>query len=438
MLIKSDENRLMVSMMDKYNFIYILSDLIKLEGSYGVLLQINIDGFKVINQAFGLTGGDCFLREFSIYLEQQLRELSVASGFTCIVGKLGVDEFLVYLHKKDEVEGLALAEDLRQRIKRKEFLGGSVCATVSIGVVGYPNRCSSVKELLILSDLATQMAKQLGRDRVYLYKGGNNSAEGGVLAIFYESMNIRKQIKKAIETDRVEPWYQPIVDVSTGKVCQYEALARIVNIGGSMLSPCVFIPVAEQSGYIGDIDRIIIEKTLILHKQLLSFGKKVGMCINLSGRHFDDEAMLDYIREAVYAYKSAPELVTFEITETAMIKDFENAKRFVSNLRSYGCKFALDDFGSGVTSYSYLIKLDIDAIKIDKEFIQELPENGKSEVVVRSIQQLANDLGIETVAEYVDREEILMVLKGLGIRKAQGYLLGKPQGYKEVFESCKS
>jgi len=236
----------------------------------------------------------------------------------------------------------------------------------------------------------------------------------------------RERIQKALNDDRFEPWFQPILDLTDNKIHHYEALARMKDENGDILLPGAFIDTAERFGLIGAIDRVIIDKTMKLQAETRRMGRELSFTINLSGKDFGDDDFLSFLHMRVKEPGANLCSPIFEITETAAVRDLNIAIKFIKALKSLGCHFSLDDFGVGFTSFIYLREMEVNYIKIDGSFIRRLHENANDQFFVKAITDVARGMGIKTVAEFVETEETLKLLKKFGVDYAQGTLIGKP------------
>lgn len=384
----------------------------------GVLLMLDIDHFKFINDSYGHGLGDEILRSASRLLKKVLQDQ------TAILGRLGGDEFAVYLPSMDEGKGLEMAERIREQIEA--FRSGShpFRMSASIGVAVYPVHGMSVSELFTRVDAAMYRAKELGRNRCHLYRN-----EDHILEDIHSRLKWKERILKALDDDRFDVWTQPIVGLDDEKISHYEALARMRDEDGNTLLPGAFIEVAERFDIIGAIDRRIIKKTLSLMSEAGRRGKPYIFSINLSGKDLMDDGLLHFIRSAIAETGADPGRIVFEITETAAVYDIERAINFIQALKSTGCRFSLDDFGVGFTSFTYLRELDVDYIKIDGSFIRNLTKNSNDQLFVKAIADVARGMGIKSIAEFVESEETFRILKKLGVDYAQGYHVGKPEPF---------
>lgn len=414
------------SILNRNRFVELLTDSINSKDNpvrQGVLLQVNIDAFKLINDTYGYSIGDQFLKNFADFLKEHTNELDLKSmkQRASLIGRLGGDEFAIFLFDTDEREGSNIAEDLRKKIENYRFLNDMIRVTASIGIVIYPEQGATTAELLSKANAATNRAKELGQNRCYLYKD-----EDSYLRTASSSLEEKQLIITAMEEDRFIPYFQPILDIKANSIHHYESLARLITYDGKVLLPSSFIFTAERYGLVSSIDRIITHKTMVIQGELSRLGRKITFSMNLSGKHLGDEEMLEYIKTSLRETGADPECIVFELTETAAIRDLSSAVAFVKELKDTGCKFSLDDFGVGFTSFVHLIDMSVDFIKIDGSFIRHLPERQRDRILVATIAEMAKGLGIKTIAEYVDKEETLKILKDLGVDYAQGYYIGRP------------
>ncbi|MCX8026335.1 MAG: EAL domain-containing protein, partial [Thermodesulfovibrionales bacterium] len=412
------------SIINRARFVELLTELIaKQEVKSGCLIIVNIDAFKLINDSYGHSIGDQFLKQFAEFLKGFVVELDIVAKpeINSIVGRLGGDEFALFLAERDEKQALIIVEDLRQRIEKTRFLNEMIRVTASIGISLYPEQSQGVSDLLTKANAAVIKAKELGQNRWYLYQENDT-----YLKTAQSSLEEKQRIITAMEEDRFVPYFQPILDLKTNSIHHYEALARLIAPDDTVMLPSSFIFTAERYGLISGIDKIITYKTMLIQAELRRLGRIVSFSINLSGKHLGDESMLKYLKESLDDTKAQPENIVFELTETAAIQDFTAAVRFVKELKSMGCKFSLDDFGVGFTSFVHIIEMEVDFIKIDGSFVRNISLSKRNRLLVKTIADLARGLNIKTIAEFADTEETLSILRELGVDYAQGYFIGKP------------
>lgn len=420
------DNDMLTGILNRAHFVERLNEyLTDKQNPYncGVLIHINIDGFGLINDSFGYIIGDRVLKEFAEFLQAIVTELDMIHGCEreALIGRLGGDDFAVFLLERNDKEGIKSAEDIGQEVRNHRFLNQAIRLTISMGIVVCPDHGETSSELLSKVNAATLTAKELGKSRYYIYSDDKDYLQAAQSAI-----EEKLQIITAIESNLFEPWFQPIMHIKSKEIHHHEALARLVWTNGTVMTPDTFISTAENNGLIADIDRIIISKSIKTQAELSRQGKKMTFSMNLSGKYLGDDQMLDFIQQAIEKMAPDPQLLVFEITETAAIHNLQEAAVFVKTLKTMGCKFAIDDFGVGFTSFVYLIEMPIDFLKIDGTFIRRLPESNRDQVLVKTIAEMAKSLGIETIAEFVDSQQTLRILQDLGVDYAQGYLIGKP------------
>ena len=391
----------------------------------GVLLLMDIDEFRSINDTYGHSTGDSVLRHVAEFLTTTLFEADKhyvnKNVRESILGRMGGDEFVIFLPARDEKEGIGTAEEIRKKLEKSRFVEIPGHVTASIGIVLYPGDGSTTKELITRADASVYHAKELGSNRIHLYH-----TEDLVLEKMHSRMEWKGRIQKAIEEDRFEPWFQPILDLKDNQIHHYEALARKRSKNGEIILPDMFVDTAEMLGLITAIDRIIIRKTLMVQSNLRKQGKIFSFSVNLSGKDLDDKEFLEFLKSAITETGVDPRLIIFEITETAAIRDLDKAIKFIKELRLLGCGFSLDDFGVGFTSFKYLKEMDVDYIKIDGSFIRNLHKTQSDHIFVKAMADVARGLGIKTIAEFVENGEIVKILKEYGVDYGQGYFIGKP------------
>ncbi|MCK5237034.1 MAG: EAL domain-containing protein, partial [Deltaproteobacteria bacterium] len=388
-------------------------------------IHMDIDNFKFVNDVKGHKSGDEVLKDLADLLRDFINKYDKAPlgelRDQVVISRLGGDEMGLFLPEVSKGDAVKLAEEIRLRVSNEIKFEGDNDLTVSMGVVAYPMQCDSIEQMLIRADAAKYRAKELGQDRVHLY-----SVDDKVLEDMHSRLNWRTKITDGIEEGRFIPWFQPIMDLKTGKVTHYEALARMLDDNGEVLLPGAFIDVAERFGYIGQIDREITGKVMAVQKETSDSGSPITFSVNLSGKLLNDHGTLDYLRAKIEETGANPKNLVFEITETAAVSDLKVAATFVSELKTLGCKFSLDDFGVGFTSFVYLRELDVDYIKIDGSFIRVIEESENDRLFVKAITDVAKGLGVKTIAEFVGSQEAIDILKDIGVDYVQGYYIGKP------------
>jgi diguanylate cyclase (GGDEF)-like protein/PAS domain S-box-containing protein len=385
-------------------------------GATCALFYIDLDQFKYINDTLGHAAGDRLLVEFSSQLKNHLREGDLLSRF-------GGDEFTVLLYNVDHGAAMRVAENLRQMVEDYRFLedGNVYNVSCSIGVAMIDNTAQSVDECMAHADLACHLAKNQGRNRCYMYNPEDQDKVG-----MEADMGWAARVKDMLEKDSMQMVYQPIASVADGDVQDYEVLVRMLCDDGQIIMPGGFMPAAERFGLIHSVDRWMVRRAIDTLGQMHRAGNQVRFAINLSGRAFEDKSLLPLIQERLESSRVNPKYLTFEITETAAIGNLNAAVEFIGALKEMGCQFALDDFGSGFSSFTYLKHLPVDKLKIDGSFVQNMAQSPVDQAMVRSMAQVAHALGKITIAEFVENEETLQLLQEFGVDYAQGYHVGRP------------
>jgi len=364
----------------------------------GALLYIDLDSFKFINDSFGHPAGDRLLRRVAKTISDTVRATDTAA-------RLGGDEFAVLLPEADEEAALRVAEAVLGAIKA----GRDPIVGASAGVVVFdPDQRLSADDLMVAADIALYDAKQAGHGGVCVYRG-----QKGMKLTWVE------RIRAALREDRLVLYSQPIVDLRSGEVAREELLVRMIDRSGREIPPGSFLPTAERFGLIGDIDRFAVDRAIELARE----GRNVA--VNISGPALADRGLVDQVSAAIRGGMEASRL-SFELTETASVANIEAARRFATRLEGMGCELALDDFGTGLSSLGYLRHIPIQALKIDTEFVRGMTSSTFDRYLVQTIVGLARRLGQKVVAEGVEDEAALSLIRMFGVDYAQGFLLGPP------------
>ena len=385
-----------------------------------VLCYLDLDQFKVVNDTAGHSAGDQLLVQVSAVLREGLRPSDT-------LARLGGDEFGLLLAQRSFEDGLAFAEALRQRVAAFRFDWGarSYAITASIGVSVLDPGRPRVGDALNDADIACNAAKEGGRNQVY----GVKPDDATVLSR-RDEMGWIARIRRALDEDRFELQYQPIVALRDGArdLAHGEILLRLRDDDGTLLAPGAFITAAERYSQMQPIDRWVLRKAL----DWLATVDDVQASINVSGQSFADPAFLDYAVELFRISGIKPGRVCFEITETAAIADLDAAMAFIRTLRTLGARFSLDDFGAGMSSYRYLKTLPLDFVKIDGSFVRTVAVDPVHRAIVESIHWIGQLCHLQTVAEWVEDDATLDVLRTIGIDHAQGWRFGRPMPVADV------
>ncbi|MBU6391081.1 MAG: EAL domain-containing protein [Planctomycetota bacterium] len=423
----------LTGLLNRTRFIEVLNEWTYPARTYnyiGALLLLDIDKFRLINDTYGHMIGDSLLKRMAGILKDILSDIDMQFFKTSgkekeigesFLGRMGGDEYVIFLPSRNEDEAIATAEEIRKRIESIWFEDISGRVTLCIGVTIYPKHGIVVRDLFSKADAAVYHAKEFGQNITRLYQ-----TKDLILEKMHSRIKGKERIQKALEGDRFAPWFQPILDLRDDTVHHYEALARIRDVDGGIILPSAFIDTAETFGLITAIDRAIIEKTLKFQSELNKQGTFFSFSMNLSGKEIEDKELLEFLRYKTTEIGVDPKRLIFEITETAAIRELNNAVEFIHNLRLIGCRFSLDDFGVGFTSFKYLKEMEVDYIKIDGSFIRNLPENQSDRLFVKAMTDVAKGMGIKTIAEFVENKKTVDILKEYGVDYAQGYYIGKP------------
>lgn len=384
------------------------------QGQQHVMCYLDLDQFKIVNDTCGHVAGDELLRQLTFLLRRRLRERDT-------LARLGGDEFGLLLENCPVDDALRVADDIRKMVGDFRFAWQDKVFNigVSIGLVPITGHSDSIAGLLSAADAACYAAKDKGRNRVHVYQ--ESDAE---LMQRQGEMQWVSRITRALEENRFLLYRQPIVPVSGEGGRQFEVLVRMRSETGDIIPPMAFIPAAERYNLMPAIDRWVINAAFAACAR---HGDAGDSCtINLSGSSLGDPLLLDFIRERFRNYGVAPRRICFEITETAAIANLVDTMPLLNELKKMGCRLSLDDFGSGMSSFAYLKSLPVDYLKIDGAFVRDLLEDPTDFILVQSIHNIAQAMGIHTVAEFVESEEVFEKLREIGVHYAQGYWLGMP------------
>lgn len=375
------------------------------------LLLIDLDNFRFINDTYGHSVGDEVLIKV---LEPMRKYLSNGN----IIARLGGDEFAILLNETAIESAVNSAELLRQRIERVDIELTSeitINITISIGIVEIDAMLTPQK-ILSYADTALYSAKESGKNRVTVIESSDDKTR---LSEFNKTVEL---IKKAIKDNRFILFYQPIIKVR-GQILHYEALIRMFDEKDAIIPPNIFIPVAERFGLMSQIDRWVVRNVI----RTLEKNQYISVFINLSGHSLGDRALLSFIEESIRNSKIEPAHLGFEITETSAIRDLSQSEKWIKRIKQLGCKFALDDFGVGFSSFSYLSNLPVDYLKIDGSFVKSLDKDPTQKALIQAMNAVAHALGKQTIAEFVESRDILSILQDLNVDCGQGYYIGRPQ-----------
>lgn len=375
-------------------------------------LYIDLDQFKLVNDISGHAAGDELLRQLGALMQDEIRQAD-------LLARLGGDEFGILLDRCPAPRAMEIAENLRNTISEFRFAWEDKFFDVgaSIGVVMFTSGAMSATSIMATADMACYEAKNKGRNRVHLY-----SPEDDMSDSHKRELEAAAGIRAALKENRLALYAQEIRPV-TGGPSDYEILVRFIDELGNIKPPSNIIQAAERFGLMGEIDRWVVHHSFAA---FTSTQLHSHFSINLSGHSLTDDSFAAFIRETLQTYPLDTSRICFEITETAAIAHLTNATRFIQDMKSLGFSFALDDFGSGMSSFAYLKHLPIDYIKIDGLFVRDIATDPLDRAFVQSIHHIGRVMGKKTIAEFVENEEILNILRDIGVDYVQGYGIGLP------------
>jgi Amt family ammonium transporter len=402
-----------------------LLDEAEMEGSTHCLLYLDIDRFKVVNDNCGHVAGDELLRQLGFLIKQTLRSSD-------LLARIGGDEFAILLSNCSLEVAWRIAEAIRQECQRFRFAWADkvFSQSVSIGLVSIDKKSQGLQQVLSYADTACFAAKEAGRNQVHVFH-----PEQSVAAVRHGEAQWVTRIRSALEADRFILYLQPIqpLEAVADSLCHYEVLIRMISEAGDIIPPGAFIPAAERYDLMPSIDRWVVSHLVACvtrHQCKLKPGQR--LFINLSGQSLCHEESLQAIIGLLRRHKLPDGLFCFEVTETAAITNLSSAKHFMQTLKALGCEFALDDFGSGLSSFGYLKNLPVEYLKIDGGFVKDMLKDRIDESMVEAINHIGHIMGLETIAEFVEDSKTLQRLLDIGVDYAQGYAICRPVPLAEL------
>jgi diguanylate cyclase (GGDEF)-like protein len=390
----------------------------KRDGSGVAVMLTDLDRFKEVNDTLGHQAGDVLLREFAARICGIVRSADT-------VARLGGDEFaLLTPGPRDAASALFLADRIREEMERPFQLGTmSVQVEASIGIALFPDHGDDVETLVRHADVAMYVSKRTHAPTIYAAKHDDHSPER--LAVVGE-------LRRALDNDELVVYYQPQVELASGGTPRAEALVRWQHPERGLLHPDEFIPIARHTGLIRPLTRLVLDAALGQCRAWRDQGLEIGVAVNLSGRDLLDLSLVDEVDSALRRWNLEPSTLELEIPESTLLSDPTRVRRVLTRLSEQGVRLAIDDFGSGHSSLSYVKRLPIDVIKVDKSFVSNMAVDDGDAAIVRSTIELAHDLGLVVVAEGVESEEVAKRLGDFGCDLVQGFLLSEPAPADEV------
>ena len=413
-----------------------LCDAARDSGEYHILCYMDLDRFKIVNDTCGHLAGDELLRQISTLLQAQIRK-------TDTLARIGGDEFGLLLRQCPLEQGIAVARSIRQRLHEFRFIWQDkpFAIGVSIGLTAIDRHTPHATSALSQADAACFWAKHAGRNRVRVYQPDDDTLtqHGGVQWI--------AQLTKALEENQFCLYYQQIVAIASDAptVEHYEILLRLPDQTGNLVSPAAFLPTAERYNLMPAIDRWVVQ-TLFktqgdrcrdrwhYHQHHPDTRCHCLYAVNLSGASLNDDGLIDFLQEQFEQHQIPPQTICFEITETVAVANLSKAASVMQTLKHWGCQFALDDFGSGMSSFAYLKNLPVDYLKIDGSFVKDIVDDPVASAMVEAINRIGQMMGLRTIAECVEDEVTLAKLKLLGVDYAQGFGLSIPRALSHLLQ----
>ncbi len=394
-------------------------------------IYLDIDQFKVVNDICGHTAGDELLLKTTNVIRSVVRSSDITA-------RLGADEFGILLEDATQKQAMEISRRLQSRLNEKKLIWEKHVFNIntSIGLVMIDSQSKDLHSILAAADDACFIAKEAGGNRIRIY-----NTEENLFIKRRGEMQWISRLTKALEEDRFVLYHQPIIilDSKENHVTKSELLIRMVDTEGNIVMPADFIPSAEQYNLMPSIDRWVVQAAFKSFKLLMDkYGRKnipYSFTINLSPPFLAEETSLDFLFYEFQEYEVPPEHFCFEITETAAISNMKTAVNFIREVKNIGCTFALDDFGSGFSSFNYLRQLPVDYLKIDGTFVKNMHEDHINHAMVEAINSLGHFIGIKTIAEFVSSEEVMKELQEIGVDFGQGYHIGKPSPLHELLQA---
>lgn len=398
------------------------------DGVEHALLYLDLDQFKVINDTCGHQAGDELLSQLAVVLQEKIRNHDT-------LARLGGDEFGLLLQCCPIEQAKHIAESIREAVSCFRFVWreNSFSIGVSIGMAVISADTRDANEVLSAADIACYAAKDLGRDRIHVYM-----ADDTELLRRHSEMQWVAKIKDALDEERFILHRQRMMSLNNercGNQCYYEFLVRMKGADGSLILPGAFIPAAERYGVMARLDHWVVKAAINIVAEEYHQGTgegEPGLCfINLSGASLSDDTLFSFIRQQIIYHRLPPELLCFEITETAAISNLQYAIEFIKDVRKLGCQFALDDFGAGLSSFSYLKAIPVDYLKIDGAFVRDIHNDPMNYAIVQAVNQIGHVAGLRTIAESVETDTVLNAVRDIGVDLAQGYEISMPRPVTE-------
>ena len=388
-------------------------------GKPGALLYLNFDHFRYLNDNFGHRTGDQIVAGASSIMREVVRSQNGE------VYRIGGDEFAIHLPGMMRMEAVKIAERLQAALRhyRLQAAEGRIVSNISasIGIGIYPFHGDTLATLMSNVDISMHQAKDLGRSRYAVF-----DPQSGALRKTHNRIHWAKRLRDALDEDRIALFAQPVVRLSDRETTHHEILLRLRDDNGTYISPAVFMDIAESTGIVKEIDLRVVEKVLDFITRSGLAGSRTRYFINLSSVSMSSQDWVDRFMQLLANSDVKPNQLGFEVTETAALSDIDVAMKFISRLKEIGCRIALDDFGSGFSSFYYLKQFDVDFVKIDGSFIRDLANDHGSRLFVKALNDVAHGLNKQVIAEWVEDSAAVDLLVEMGTQFGQGYFFHKP------------
>jgi len=422
-----------------YNRLDIAFTMAKRHSRVCGIMYLDIDNFKRINDSLGYSSGDRLIKEVGNRLNKCIRreDMVVYDNLYLeldTVARLGGDEFTILLSEIKEPENASKVAERIQNVLAPPIIidERQINVTVSIGIAIYPNDGENIDTLIKNADIAMYNAKSEGKNNFRYYNLSMNS-------IAFQKLNMENELRKAIENNELELYYQPMIDLKTKIIKEVEILVRWNHPQKGIVAPMEFIPIAEETGLIIDIGNYVLNAAGIFYdkckKNELS---KVGISINISPKQLNQKTFIDHVAEFKRKFSIPYEKLTFEITESCIINNLDEANKIINSIKSMGVRISLDDFGSGYSSFTVLKKIPFDIIKIDRSFIENIPDNTGDSSISSSIISIGHSMNLTVVAEGIENEDQLFFLEKNMCDIGQGYYFSRPIPENELLKLIKS
>lgn len=416
---------ILTGLYNRNYFVRLLGEFVRRAGEENEMVAVmflDVDDFRRINDGMGIIVGDELVQLFGQYLIDLMGDNVIISHFNSDIYCIGI--YAPYGARSVET----IYQSIRERLKKpfKLTSGQEIFITVSVGVAEYPEAASNTLELINCAEIVMFKAKNMGKDKIQYF-------DGAILEDFLQNVTIETKLKEAVFAQNFMMYFQPQFRTTDRALRGVEALIRWKDDTGDMISPAVFIPIAEKNGTIVPIGTWVIEESLKAYAEWKrKYHYPLIMSINISAIQYKQPDFIDKLLQILEKYEISPYEIELEITESVLIDDFKEITERLAVLRDIGIKISLDDFGTGFSSLSYLKGLPIDTLKIDKSFIDTVITDENTRIITESIIYMVKKLGLETIAEGVETEEQFQYLNEISCDIIQGFYLGKPMPAENI------